>query len=46
MFSEGFCGTSFIRIWVFAAFLMSFGSLIASFWIFFDYYVSKGNYFG
>ncbi|RNA12479.1 transmembrane 50A [Brachionus plicatilis] len=41
MFSDGICGTSFIRIWVFIAFLMSFGSLIASFWIFFDYYVSK-----
>jgi hypothetical protein len=45
MYSEGICGSTFARIWTFIALLMSFGSLIASIWILFAYYVSQGRYF-
>ena len=45
MFSDGICGKTGARIWVFVAFLLSFGSLIGAFWIFFDYYVSQERAF-
>jgi len=43
MYSDGCFGKTGARIWIFVAFLMSFGSLIASFWIFFSYYASAGK---
>ena len=43
MYSDGCFGKTGARIWVFIAFLMSFGSLIGAFWIFFDYYVSASK---
>ncbi len=41
--NKGCFGKTGARVWIFLAFLMSFGSLIGAIWIFFDYYVSRSE---
>jgi hypothetical protein len=43
MYSDGCFGKSLARIWIFIGFLLSFGSLIGSIWIFFDHYVYQSD---
>jgi len=39
MYSDGCFGTTAVRIWIFIAFLINFGSLISAIWIFVAHYV-------